>query len=242
MTNELVTPDNRSAFNLDDDKFKMHVVDKNYERKRVLATPIPKLTIDEIIEYRLDDIQFFGHDDHEGDNKRHRMYFLNHPSDVRTRRMIASIQEPHEAHGLLKPVVTYLSIQHGVLIECMDNEKIIKEITRLKNIIKSCGNRDLKDECDTLTNFTLSLKYGGKKRPKIGFLLPQREWIKDQCDLRGMSEEYYTVISSIYSCKTSDLIEDADYCDWLIDRYKFKLDNRKRELDRIVQQTNADIL
>jgi hypothetical protein len=212
------------------------LIDPEQEERRIKNTPRHKVTIDNVIAHLLNESEFFGYGD---DTKR--QYRLNMYSDVRTRRMITVIAESHAPSPLDRPSVLYLTIQHGSYIEYADNAKSIEDISRLVNIIQSSGNVDLKDECDSMPPSTIRLKYGGQKRGKVNFTRSVSLAIQKDAELRGVSESSYLIVCSAYSGLTSTAIppEVSEYCEWIIERYKFRLDDRIRNLQRLVDQTNA---
>jgi hypothetical protein len=206
------------------------------ERARIWSLPIHQLIIDDIIGYRLDDPQFFGT---KKDEER-RIYRVNIWTDVRTRRMIAQISKPYQINGIYPPSILYLTVQHGYYLELMDNRNTLQEITRLKNIIDLSGNADLKDECESMPRTTISLRYPGRQRGKVAFKMPHQQILKQESELRGVSDSTYAIITSIYSGMTSPVSpkECLEYGMELIERYKERLDDRVRNLTRLVNRTN----
>ncbi len=215
------------------------VIDTEANRLRILNSPIKDLVIDEVIEYRLNDPVFFGYSDEDK-----RKYRIDMYTDVRTRRLIATISDNHKHGVIYKPSVQYLTIQHGAYLEEADNAEVIQEITRLYDAIQNSGNPDIKDELDALPAKPLMLKHRGQKRPKVSFTLSQEQSIKKAAEIRGVSDAALLIIRSVYSGVTAPYAptETIEYARWLIQHYQGLLKRRVLDLQDLLGQTECVIV
>ncbi len=217
----------------DKSKFPISIEDGKMVEERTLRTaPLCDLTIDQVISHRLNDVAIFGRVDEESQRK----YWIGIRSDVRTRRMIEQITNEHVQIGFYQASAVYVSVQHGRMIDYVKHATYIKQINDLYADIEKSNNVDLKDERDTPTVRFIKSPYRGGREAKSGFILRDAEEIKTDASRRGIAVSTYNTICSILSCRSSNHISTdcIDVCNWYTRKYQAYLDDRIRDLERIV--------